>query len=104
MDKIAQALPVTILLNVIAVLLIYAVAVPLGVHAAARRGSPFDHGSSIALFLLSSIPSFWLATLLILSFSSRTAWDILPSVGLHAIGHEDFSYLTYPHHQSPWCA
>ena len=41
--------------------------------------------SSVLLFMLYSLPNFWLATLLIMAFSSELTWNILPSVGLHSI-------------------
>jgi peptide/nickel transport system permease protein len=95
MAKVGEALPVTLLLNGIAILLIYLIAVPLGVLAAARRGSTFDHASSIALFALYSVPSFWAGTLLIMAFSSERAWNILPSTGLHSPDAADLSYLSW---------
>ncbi|MFT5681680.1 MAG: peptide/nickel transport system permease protein [Myxococcota bacterium] len=95
MDKIKKALPVTIGLNVIALLVVYTFSIPLGVFAAVKRNSTFDHVSSLALFTLYSIPSFWLATLLIMMFSSRQALDILPSVGLHGDAPWDMSYLEW---------
>jgi peptide/nickel transport system permease protein len=95
MDKIKEAIPVTMGLNLLTILIIYAVSVPLGIFAAVRRGSWFDHVSSFLLFLLYSVPNFWLATLLILTFSSKTNWDILPSVGLSGDHPENLSYLSY---------
>lgn len=95
MDKIKKALPVTLYLNAIAILIIYGVSIPLGVMAAVKRGSHFDNWTSVALFLLWSIPNFWLATLLIMWFSSKANWDVLPSVGLHSDGHEQLTYLSW---------
>ena len=63
--------------------------------AAVKRGSMFDHVSSVLLFMLYSLPNFWLATLLIMGFSSKQTWDILPSVGLHANNANDLSYLPW---------
>ena len=95
MEKLGEALPITIVLNLIAVTIIYLVSIPLGVMAAVKRGSPFDHISSVILFILYSIPSFWLATLLIMSLSSERAWDLLPSVGLHADNAGDMSFFPW---------
>lgn len=95
MDKIKKALPVTIGLNVLALIVVYTLSIPLGVIAAVKRNSTFDHASSLILFTLYSIPSFWLATLLIMMFSSRQALDILPSVGLHGDMPWDMSYLEW---------
>ncbi|MBI2569298.1 MAG: ABC transporter permease subunit [Candidatus Schekmanbacteria bacterium] len=97
MEKIGAALPVTLGLNAIALVLIYAVSIPLGITAAVRRGTAYDHVSSVVLFVLYSIPNFWLATLLIMGLSSKQTLDILPSVGLHDIGEQDLSFL-------PWLA
>jgi peptide/nickel transport system permease protein len=95
LSKIAEALPVTLGLNLLAILMIYLVSIPIGVMAAVRRGSAFDAGSSVVLFMLYSVPSFWLATLLITNFSSERSFNLLPSVGLHAIQAEDMSYLAW---------
>jgi len=95
MDKIAKALPITVGLNIIALTLIYLISIPLGVYAAVKRGSLFDHVSSVILFILYSIPNFWLATLLIMFFSSRQNFDWFPSVGLISDNSENLSSLQY---------
>ena len=61
LDKILERLPVTILLNVLSILLILAVAVPLGVVSAIRRNSIFDRTTTILVFTGFAMPSFWLA-------------------------------------------
>lgn len=94
-DKMAEALPVTVGLNLVALGIIYAVSVPIGVLAAVRRGSAFDQVSGLVLFLLYSVPNFWLATLLIMGLSSEKTMDLLPSVGLSSPGHQDLSYLSW---------
>ncbi|MCC6285259.1 MAG: ABC transporter permease [Phycisphaerales bacterium] len=55
-DMILQALPVTIMLNLIALPIIYLIAVPTGMLAAARRGSFFDIASGAFFIALYSIP------------------------------------------------
>src|SRR5437899_1585710 len=63
-----------------------AVAIPLGVLAAVRRGSVWDTiGSAVSLFGV-SFPSFWLGIMLILLFSE--AWPLLPPSGLSEYGRE----------------
>jgi peptide/nickel transport system permease protein len=94
-DKIADALPVTIGLNVFAIFVIYLVSIPIGVMAAVKRGSTFDSVSSVALFLLYSVPSFWLGTILITTLSSERRLNVFPSVGLHSIASENASYLPW---------
>jgi peptide/nickel transport system permease protein len=94
-DKIAKALPVTLGLNILTILIIYLVSIPLGVLGAVKRGSTFDNISSLLLFILYSIPNFWLATLLIMFLSSEQSLNVLPSVGLHADNAADLSYLPW---------
>ena len=94
-EKIADALPVTLLLNLLSVTIIYAISIPIGVWSAVKRGSTFDHISSVLLFVLYSVPSFWLATLLIMGLSSERALNILPSVGLMSDHPDDLSFLQW---------
>lgn len=94
-EKIGEALPVTMALNVIALLLIYGISVPIGVLSAIKRGSTFDHVTSLLVFMLYSMPNFFLATLLIMSFSSVKTWDLLPSVGLISDNANDLSFLQW---------
>ncbi|MCB9746017.1 MAG: ABC transporter permease subunit [Alphaproteobacteria bacterium] len=95
MEKIGEALPITLGLNVIALFLIYFISIPLGVYAAMKRNSTFDHISSVALFVLYSIPNFWLATMLIMFLSSQRNFDVLPSVGLVSPDPWSMSYLEW---------
>lgn len=94
-EKIGDALPITLGLNLIAICIIYIISIPLGILSAVRRGSTFDNISSFLLFVLYSIPNFWLATLLIMTFSSVTSWDLLPSVGLISDNADDLSFLQW---------
>ncbi len=76
--------------SMLSVLLAYLVSIPIGVRAAAKRGSRFDKSSSIVLFLLYSMPSFWLATLLLMTFSNTDALAWLPASGVKpALGYPD---------------
>jgi peptide/nickel transport system permease protein len=63
--KIAETLPITIQLNVISLLLVYLIAIPLGVYSATHQRSFGDNFTTLLLFILYSLPSFWVAMLLI---------------------------------------
>jgi peptide/nickel transport system permease protein len=65
-DKILERLPATLVLNITATALIFSLAIPLGVFSATRRYSLLDNWGTFLTFLGISIPSFWLAYLLIL--------------------------------------
>lgn len=69
-NKVRYALSWTFWLNSIALLLAYGLSVFLGVMMAQYKGKPLDKGLSIGLFLLYSLPSFWIATLLLIFFGT----------------------------------
>ncbi len=95
MEKIGEAIPVTLGLNALAVLITYLIAVPWGVLAAVKRGRWFDRASSILLFMLWALPSFWVATILIMTLSSKRTFDVLPSVGLHDMQAAKLPYVAW---------
>jgi len=94
-DKLATALPLTLLLSGLSLFLAYLLAVPLGVYGAVRRGSVGDRASTLGLFLLYSMPSFWAAMLLILLFGGVGLLDWFPIHGLSSSGQEDAVGLTW---------
>src|SRR5438067_1982402 len=81
---ISDRLPNTIELTITAILLGILISIPLGVVGALRRGSVIDNFFTFLSVAGVSIPSFWLALLLILLFSvAFHAWGLpwLPSGG-----------------------
>jgi len=81
LDKIAERIPVTLWINVLAMLLILTVAIPIGIASAVRRDSWFDKGMTVFVFIGFAIPSFWLGLLLMISLGVNLNW--LPISGLH---------------------
>jgi peptide/nickel transport system permease protein len=67
------------------VLLAYAISIPVAVRAAAKRNSHFDRFSSLIFFMLYSLPLFWVATLLLMSFSNTEAFNIFPASGIKPV-------------------
>lgn len=80
-DLLRAALPNTIKLNAIALLLALVVAIPAGVLAAAKRYTIFDASATIFSTLGISIPNFWLGLMLIILFALKLGW--LPPFGSH---------------------
>lgn len=64
-DRLRDAIPITILLNVITIAISYFLAIPLGIYSATNQNSLSDRIITIVLFALYSMPSFWVAVLLI---------------------------------------
>jgi peptide/nickel transport system permease protein len=86
MEKLRQKLPVTLLLSLTATFLAYLFAVPLGVFSALRAGKRSDRLVTFGLFVLYSLPSFWVATLAIQWFCGLDHFDWFPLRGLHSDG------------------
>jgi peptide/nickel transport system permease protein len=87
-DKIKERLPITISLNIIALILEFGLAIPIGILAAVKRNSMLDKGITIFVFLGFAVPTFWLALLLMYLFGVKLNW--LPISGLHTLGSEQW--------------
>jgi len=78
--RIAEKLPNTIVLNTVAFLVAALIGVPVGLWSAARSGRPAERASAVIFFLLYSLPSFWVALLLMRFFSVKL--NLLPLFGM----------------------
>lgn len=73
-DALGQALPVTLELTLLALIMACVVAIPLGVLSASHQDTGADFLSRVAGLVGLSVPSFWLATLLLLLTSVVFRW------------------------------
>lgn len=90
-DKIKERLPVTVSINLIALLIVYSIALPMGVLAAVKRGSWFDKGTTVFVFTGFATPTFWLALVLMMIFGVTLGW--VPISGLQSVDHASFSFI-----------
>ncbi len=91
-DKIAERLPITITLNILSIFIIYLVAIPLGVYSAVRTGSFMERSTTFFLFILYSIPSFWMAMILIFFLGGGEYWNVFPVYGILSPGAESYPF------------
>jgi peptide/nickel transport system permease protein len=89
--KIMERLPITIILEFLSLIIIIAIAVPIGVLSAVHQDSIFDKITGVIVFIGFAVPTFWLALLLMIFFGIHLGW--LPISGLRSLNYE---YLT------PW--
>ena len=68
--RIGNALGWTLLLSISSIVLAFGIAVPLGVWSAARRSGRATGAISLVLYALYSLPVFWIATLLLVFFTT----------------------------------
>lgn len=92
---IAERLPVTLLLNLLSIPIVYIVAIAIGVRAATQRGKSFDVTSGTVLLALWSVPVMLAGILLIGFFASEQNWYWFPESGLNRRAAEDMPFL--PH-------
>ena len=76
---IAQKLPVTLELALLAFAIAVSIGVPAGVISAVGQGSAWDYGANLIALWGLSTPNFWLGILMILLFSVQLGW--LPASG-----------------------
>src|SRR5690606_22751773 len=76
---IAQKLPVTFQLAVMAMFFALLVGIPLGILAAVRKGTRVEFGANLFALSGMSIPNFWLGIILIMIVSVWLGW--LPASG-----------------------
>ncbi len=91
-DIIAERVPWTIMLGIVAYAGAIVIGIPAGIFAAIKRGSPFDNLIMATAVFGFAIPNFFLGILLILLFSLGLQW--LPSSGTGTIWHFIMPALT----------
>lgn len=84
-NVLAERVRWSLFFTLISVTLAYLISLPIGIKAAAKKDSLFDRTSSVVLFVLYSMPAFWVATLLLMSFANPLAMDIFPSSGIQPV-------------------
>ncbi len=100
-DVIAEALPLTLMLTLLSFFIAYVIAIPLGVFSAVKQRTLGDQIVTVILFMLYSLPSFWVGLMLITFFSSGRYVDCLwsetpgcfPLQGWHSF--EGFEQMTF---------
>ncbi len=84
--KVLEKLPITVVIDLLALGLILIIAVPIGVASATRPYSWFDRVTTVTVFVGFAMPTFWLALLLMIAFGVTLGW--LPISGYQSFGAE----------------
>lgn len=82
-DKIIERIPVTLTINILTLILIFIIAIPIGILSATKQYSMFDKLSTVFVFIGFSTPAFWLALLLMILFGVNMG--LLPISGIQSI-------------------
>jgi len=82
-SKLAETIPVTLMLSLTSLFFGYLLSIPIGVYSAVHKGSISDRVTSVFLFILNSLPVFWIATLLVTFVTNEEyGMDWFPIYGL----------------------
>ena len=81
--EILNRIPITLTINIISMVLVFVLSLYLGIKSALNKNKWFDKFASQLSLLSFSMPSFYLALLLVLIFSIQLEW--LPIAGLHSV-------------------
>ena len=95
---LAEAIPYTLQLTILAILLDALVGISLGIISAVKQYTVLDKAITLGSLIIYAIPSFWLALMLIYLFA--VAWGVLPAGGMQTIGVDSLAdkaeYLVLP--------
>lgn len=94
-DIILERIPVSLQLSFISIFLVYLISVPLGVYSAVKQKSLIDRALTLFLFILYSLPNFWVAMMLILFFGGGEFLNWFPIYGLNSEGASNFGFFRW---------
>lgn len=86
---IQEALPITLMINLLGILIIFSISIVLGTLASVRQNTWVDRSITLFVFVGFAIPGFWLALLLMYWTGVINQW--LPISGLHSPGYLNLS-------------
>jgi len=90
-DLILEKMPVSISLGLWSTLLIYLIAIPLGIYKAIHHNSMMDKATAMLLAVGHAVPVFVFAVILLVFFAGGSYWHIFPLQGLTS---ENFAELS----------
>ena len=101
-EEILSRIPITLTINIVSMLLIFIISLYFGIKSAMKKNSIFDRFTNQLSLLSFSMPSFYLALVLVLIFSIK--FELFPIAGLHSVPNDgslnyylDFAWhLTLP--------
>ena len=101
-EEILSRIPITLTINIVSMILIFIISLYFGIKSAMKKNSIFDRFTNQLSLLSFSMPSFYLALVLVLVFSIK--FEIFPIAGLHSVPNDgslnyylDFAWhLTLP--------
>lgn len=85
-EEILSRVPITLTINIISMVLIFIISLYFGIKSALSKDSLFDRFTKQLSLLSFSLPSFYLALVLVLIFSIK--FELFPIAGLHSVSND----------------
>tara|TARA_B100000927_G_scaffold56350_1_gene43177 strand:+ start:2080 stop:3573 length:1494 start_codon:yes stop_codon:yes gene_type:complete len=103
-EKIWSRVWISFTFSIISVFLAYLISIPLGIYSAYRKDTKFDRISSIVVFILYSMPSFFIGVLLLYTFANPDTLRWFPVSGIQdpTIFNEDWNVFQKISHRLPY--
>ena len=103
-DKIWQKVGISFSLSLISIFLAYLISIPIGIYSAYKKDSVADRGMSLILFILYSMPSFFVGTLLLLQFANpdNLAWFPVSGIQDPTLFDPEWSFWQKTKHRMPF--
>jgi len=96
-QKIMERMPITIVINLLSLILIFMIALPIGVYSATHPDSAFDKAATVFVFVGFATPGFWLALMMMILFGVVLEW--LPISGYQSL---DISGMSFSERLWDW--
>ena len=102
--KIWQKIGISFSLSLISIFIAYLISIPIGIYSAYKKDSAVDKGFSLVLFILYSMPSFFVGTLLLLQFANpdNLAWFPVSGIQDPTLFDPNWSFWTKIKHRMPF--
>ncbi len=102
--KIWQKIGISFSLSLISIFLAYLISIPIGIYSAYKKDSATDKGLSLILFILYSMPSFFVGTLLLLQFANPDNLSWFPVSGIQdpTLFDPEWGFWTKIKHRMPY--
>jgi peptide/nickel transport system permease protein len=81
-EMVLERVPATVILNVAALLIAYAIGLPVGIYSAVRQNGVFDNVSRVVAVVLNAVPGFWLSLMVMLVFAIKFKEWGLPHIAM----------------------
>lgn len=90
--------------SILSVLFAYIISIPLGIYSAYKKDSRFDRISSVVVFVLYSMPSFFIGVLLLYTFANPDTLRWFPVSGIQdpSVFDPSWSFFEMASHRLPY--